>query len=511
MNPTMNSEAKLSRRVLLKALGMGIAAPLAFQFSQLARAQATRPKRLILYYFPHGAAMEHLDMEPYLMKGNPLFKDYGVDPKSPKGGVHVASDYTINTRSGISMLSSLAPYRNQLSVVRGLYQSGEFQTHDSIKAILSGNGQGSSLDQFVADELSMKSLFLGSVTRINNQIDATNGVLSRNAAGWRVPENDVVKAYDDIFGNLTGPTPNPNAESGDKTFRNLTLDLTIGEVTELRKAVAGLTQEESKLTGHLAALENIKSQGGGLGPGSGEACLAAPPVAHMDEWRADKAAYMSNDGTEYWQDGSLDWRASEQEKKTNFTKLAESQAELAAYAVLCGHAEVVTIQNGWASCDYALPQLLPHRPADSYHNLVSHVSYTGDLQFAPRIDLANVQGWFVSQVARMCEILSQPDPFDADHTALDNTIIYVFSEIGDSNMHNKALELNWSTQGDEQIFGYYPAFILGGGGGALAPGRLITVDNRPMADLLLTLAKAMGSSATNFNGMSSGVLGELLV
>lgn len=506
----MKSEAKLSRRVLFKALSMGIAAPLAFRFSQLALAQPTRPKRLILYYFPHGVANEHLDMEPYLMPSNPLFKDYGADPKSPKGGVHVAADYTLNTRTGFNMLESLAPYRSQLSVIRGLYQSGEFGTHDSIKCILTGNGQGSSIDQFVADELSMSSLLLGAVSRDGGQLNAETGVLSRNAAGWRAPENDIVKVYDSLFGDLGGPVdPSPGGDN--KTFRNMALDLTIGEVTELRKAVAGLTQEETKLSGHLAALENIKARGGGLGPGQGESCLAAPPVIHLDEWRAAKASFSSNDGTEYWQDGSLNWRPSDADKKTNFTKLAQSQAELAAYSVLCGHAQVVTVQNAWAASDIPVPQILPSRPTDSYHTQISHVGYNGTLSDPLRRDLATVQGWFVSQVARMCEILSQPDPFDPEHTALDNTIIYVFSEIGDSNLHTKALERNWSGSEDQQIFSYYPAFIVGGGGGALQPGRLITVDNRPMADLLLTLAKAMGSSASSFNGMSTGVIKELLV
>jgi len=504
----MNSEAKLARRVLLKALGVGIAAPLAFQFSKLALAQATRPKRLIVYYFPHGVPNEHLDMEPYLMPSNALFKDYGASPTAPKGGIHVAADYTLNTRSGFNLLSPLAPYRSQLSVVRGLYQSGQFNTHDSIGAILTGNGVGSSIDQMVADELKMNSLFLGAVSRDNAQLNLTNGVLSRNAAGWRTPENDVVKAYDAIFSGESGPNPDPSTD--ESAFRKQTLELTIGEVTELKKAVQGLTQEENKLSAHLAALENIKSQRGGLGPGSGEACLSAPPVVHLDEFRADKAAYTSNDGTEYWQDGSLNWKPSDQDKKTNFTKLAESQAELAAYALLCGPTQVATIQNAWASADYPLPQILPNRPTDSYHIQVSHVSYNGDLENSLRLDYATVQQWFVARVARMCEILNQPDPFDAEHTALENSIIYVCSEIGDGNLHTKSLARQWSAPEDQDIFSYYPAFVIGGGGGALAPGKLITVDNRPIADLLLTMAQAMGSSASTFNGVSTGAIGELL-
>lgn len=505
----MKSEAKLSRRVLFKALGLGLSLPIALRFSRYALAQNTRPKRLILFYFPHGVPNEHLDMEPYLMPSNELFKDYGADPLAPKGGVHVAADYTLNTRSGFNLLAPLEPYRQQLSVVRGLYQSGEFGTHDSIKNILTGDAAHPSLDQLVAQELSMKSLFLGSVTRVNAQLDAENGVLCRNESGWRTPENDVVKAYDDLFGGLSGPGPDPGTDEG--AYRQQVLDLTMGEIVEMRKAVAGLTQEESKLTAHLAALENIKAQKEGLGNAGGEACAAAPSIAYLDEFRADKAAYVANDGTEYWQDGSLVWKSSDEGAKTNFTKLAEAQAELAAYAVLCGQAQVVALQNGWASADYPLPQLLPHRPNDSYHVQVSHQGFTGDLTSAPRMDYATVQQWFVARVARMCEILNQPDPFDPDHTALENTIIYAFSEIGDGDLHTKSLARQWKASTEQDIFAYYPAFIVGGGGGALAPGRLVTVDNRPIADLLLTLARAMGSSTTSFSGLSTGPIGELLV
>lgn len=508
----MNSEFKLRRRVFLKALGIGLSAPLAFQFSRMAAAQATRPKRLILFYFPHGVPNEHMDMEPYLMPGNSLFANHGTDPAaggwSPVKETHVASDYTLNTRSGFNLLSPLEPYRNQMSIVRGLHQSGNFGTHDSIGAILTGDGLSPSLDQLVAKELAMKSLFLGAVTRTNDQLDLSNGVLTRNEAGWRTPENDVVKAYDDIFGNVT-PVDEPTGPD-ENTFRNQTLDLTMSEIVELRKAASGLTQEEDKLTKHLAALENIKAQSGGLGPATGESCKAAPPIVHLDQFRADKAAYVSNDQTEYWQSGSLDWKNPSADQKTNFTKLAESQAELAAYAILCGQTQVVTIQNAWASADYPLPQILPSRPSDSYHIQVSHQSYTGDLTDSKRMDYGLVQQWFVGQMARMCEILNQPDPFDPEHTALDNTIIYGFSEIGDGQLHTKSLSRLWSAPADKDIFGYYPAIIVGGGGGSLASGRLLTVDNRPISDLLLTLAKAMGSSASSFSPLSTGIIPELL-
>jgi hypothetical protein len=263
--------------------------------------------------------------------------------------------------------------------------------------------------------------------------------------------------------------------------------------------VSGLTQADSKLAAHLAALENIKSTSTGLGEATGNACNAAPTIPHLDEFRGADAGKQEWEPRYYLEPG---W----------FEEISEAQAEIAAHALLCGHAQVATLQNMYASADYPVPNALPNRPSDSHHIQVSHVSYTpNDLQGGMRVDFANAQMWFMQRVARICEILDQPDPFDSEHTALENTIIYVTSEIADGNLHGKALERMWiSGDPNTDIFQYYPAFILGGGAGALAPGSLITVDNRPIADMLLTLAKAMGSSATSFGSSGTTPFTELL-
>ena len=53
---------RLARRVFLSALGLGLSVPLAYSSARLAVAQsAPRPRRLFLYYLPHGAPVEHFD------------------------------------------------------------------------------------------------------------------------------------------------------------------------------------------------------------------------------------------------------------------------------------------------------------------------------------------------------------------------------------------------------------------------------------------------------------------
>ena len=491
----MNSEAKLRRRTFMKAMGLGLSLPLALHFSRwVTAAPGPRPKRLLVYYMPHGVPNEHMDMAPYLTVGGE-FKDFGANADSPLPNVHVNPDYTFETRTGVNLLSPLEPYRNMMHVVRGLYQAGQFETHDSIGAILTGDGVSPSVDQLVAQELGLSSLALGAVPRMGESLDGTNGVLVRDSSDWVVPDGDVVALSDRLFGG-TQADPEPSGDSSSE-FRADALELTISEVSALRQEVSGLTQADNKLAAHLAALEKLKSTSSGLGTATGEACNAAPAIPHIDELRGADAGKQEWE-PRYWLEGQ------------HFEKVAEAQAEIAAYSLLCGHAQVITLQNMWASADIPMPSALPHRASASHHIGVSHQSFTGDFQNQMRLDFATTQQWFMTRVARICEILNQPDPFDPEHTALENSLIYVCSEIADGNLHGKRLERMWITGGDDDIFQYYPAVILGGGGGALKPGSLVTVDNRPIADLLLTIAKAMGSGATTFGGSGTTVVGELL-
>jgi hypothetical protein len=491
----MNSEVKLRRRTFMKAVGMGLSAPLALHFARMATAApGARPKRLLIYFMPHGVPNEHMDMAPYLTVGGE-FADFGANPDAPLPGVHVNPDYTFETRTGLNLLSPLEPYRNMMHVVRGLYQSGSFQTHDSIGAILTGDGVSPSVDQLVAQELGLSSLALGAVPRMGESLDSNNGVLVRDSSDWVVPDGDVVALNDRLFGGIQGgaePVVDLSAE-----FRADALNLTISEISALRQEVSGLTQADSKLAAHLAALEKLKSSDSGLGAATGDACNAAPVIPHIEDLRGADA-------------GKQEWEPRYWLEMKHFEKIAEAQAEVAAHALLCGHAQIVTLQNMWASADIALPTVLPHRPSEPHHNGISHKGFTGDFQNSDRLDFATAQRWFMTRVARICEILNQPDPFDPDHTALENSLIYVCSEIADGNLHGKRLERMWITGGNDDIFQYYPAIIVGGGGGALKPGSLVTVDNRPISDLLLTLARAMGSSVTAFGGAGTTVLGEIL-
>ncbi len=73
-------------------------------------------------------------------------------------------------------------------------------------------------------------------------------------------------------------------------------------------------------------------------------------------------------------------------------------------------------------------------------------------------------------------------------TLLDNSIVYVGSDVGDGWSHSHQNLTN---------------FVAGGGAGALNPGRLIDAAGVPYDSVPLALARAMDANIPSFSGVSA--------
>lgn len=94
--------------------------------------------------------------------------------------------------------------------------------------------------------------------------------------------------------------------------------------------------------------------------------------------------------------------------------------------------------------------------------------------------------WYMDQIAYL---LGRMDAIrEGDATLLDNSIVYVGSDVGDG----------WSHAHQD-----LPAFLAGTGAGALNPGRLIDASGKSYASFLLALAHAMGAQLPSFAGAST--------
>lgn len=104
--------------------------------------------------------------------------------------------------------------------------------------------------------------------------------------------------------------------------------------------------------------------------------------------------------------------------------------------------------------------------------------------------------WYMEQVAYLLgELQSRPDPIKPGNM-LDNSMVVVLSEISEGPTHIKHPT---------------PFFIAGGASGAINTGRIIDCNNASHANMLVSIANAMGHPMTSFGDDGTGPLSGLLV
>ena len=92
-----------------------------------------------------------------------------------------------------------------------------------------------------------------------------------------------------------------------------------------------------------------------------------------------------------------------------------------------------------------------------------------------------------------------PDAMDTSapgRTVLDNTLIYVFSEVADGANHNSNKDTVWID--GKPTTSFVPLVTIGGGAGACKTGRLFDFENRTHGDLLYTLSEIAGVPQSQF-------------
>lgn len=451
----MRAEQQLRRRTLLKALGLGIAAPLAYRMAHRAdAAPGDRIVRLFVFYVPHGWPIEHVE---------------------PLG----AGDL-----SGSTVLGPLQPFADKVTVVRGLSMNDGANNHVAVRAVLTGFSEGGdvdSIDASIAKGLDVTPHVLGAMPYDPSTGFSVDSHLVKHGT-WVRPTEDPAAAVEDLFAGLgqTPPPPDEPPPVDDAAFRQETLALTERELEDLHEAVTGLTQEQTKLALHLEAIRELAAGGGG-----------SPPAILSCEERPALPAVDALQG--------LDPMV-----QANFAKVVDAQLQAAAYAMVCGSAQVITMQNLWVNSN--LDFGFPGGPgiAKGHHEPISHSS-----DAAGRAEFASCQRWFYDRLAQMMlTVLDTPDPADTDptRTVLDNSLVYVCSEISDGFNHNSDASEVWID--GMSRYTYLPAVLIGGAGGYLSPGRVVDV-SRNHLDMLATLSDAMGVPVSQIGGQGVSIIEEL--
>lgn len=465
----------IERRLFLKAMGLGLSAPMAWQLSRSAVAQAQeRPRRLMLFFMPHGAPPEHFN--PVVNAGNP--SDFALD------------------QSGVSILGPLEPYKQLVNVLQG-FEYPAASTHEGILTVLSNFPNSNdettprtTFEHVIANALGIRPLILGAVPHRQWGIDKDGKLMWDGQAV--APEKNPFAAYESVFSGLGQNDPELQTRL---ELREALTTLTESQLGALRTELSQLTRAEGKLSIHLEAVQALR-QGGA----EQQSCETAPTLPALEALRPaaqgqPEEFFLSED---------------------NFPAILAAQLELAAQTLVCNARPVVAVQPMYTNADINFQFM---GSPGSHHSTLSHTGPQANgssLQLTAREPFANAQRWFVQQlVERVIAPLSvTDDPADPGRSVLDNTMVYLFSEIGEGAWHtsaSSAIQLG----AVPNAYAYMPTVIIGGGAGALRTGQVLNFNpnaagnDRPAGDIYLALCQAMGVPVASF-GSATDPVAEIL-
>jgi hypothetical protein len=502
-NPRLIRAARLlERRTFLKALGVGLSLPIAARLARIATAQPTpAPKRFMVMYIPHGIAPEH------------------YNPRVGSDATQFDLDQTNE-----SILAPLQPYKQWVNVYQGFKYADKGGTHEGIVNCLSGvaTNDGTTkrvtLDQVIGKGLGVKPLILGACAHLPTNFDL-HGMLFWDGTAIE-PEKDPSKVADRLFGAGSAPAQPAPTVNADVELRNELLKLTESEIQGLQTTVTGLTREQTKLQAHLEAVRALQANGGNGGP-TKSSCSTRPTLPTVEKVRQESAGQVIEPS------GANDYFYQE----ANFRKLLQAQLEVAAQALVCNVAQVVGLMPMYATAEFNFSFVGGDAPPGgwAHHTGITHTQFQGTGQYDSPISIDNVnpktrtafgkaQRWFHQMlVDNLVSVLATtPDPASTDPSkmVLDNTLIYLMSEISDGALHERVSKVLYP-----QFPAHLPLVTIGKCGGAIKSGQVVNFPigkedmaegvARPATELYLTFARAMGAMDATFPGAAQVVPGVL--
>ncbi len=480
--------------MFLRAAALGLAAPAALNLSRLAVAAPTgAPKRLLIFHMPHGVPNIHYN--PQVMGGDLTQFTFKFSPDS--------------------ILAPLEEYKQYVSVYQGFKYPPDGGPHyDAVNFLtdskdVDGNVPRLSIDHAIGQKLGIKPLNLGAGARPLGAVSQYSKVFW-DGTSYIDAEKNPVKAADKVFGNLKAPTT--PTENPDVAARKALLELTASEIQELRTELSSLTNEDAKLKAHLDAILAMRDGSGG--GGGAISCTSAPSMPNVEKIRALNQPDVTPEGMPNWYLGD-GWQG----ENKNFPLILAAQMEVAAQAIACNAAPIVTIQAGFSTsqvnCEFAKDGMTPGI-SRGWHNDVSHVGPESNIA-SPSMqtvkEYAQVQRWFTNQIITgLLQPMLADDPAAPGSKIIDNTIIYWCSEIADGQNHNlSTVEVpNYHPDNTPYVSFYIPLVTIGGGS-MIKTGQIVrNATDRPATDLYITLAQAMGASISKF-GDSTGIVPGVLL
>ncbi|MFK7740878.1 MAG: DUF1552 domain-containing protein [Planctomycetota bacterium] len=312
---------------------------------------------------------------------------------------------------------------------------------------------GVSVDQVLAEAAarsratSFASLELGLQRgRAAGVCDSGYSCAYSNSISWRAPDQPVAKetspqaVFARLFGDPRAKLDQAEQQRRDARKRSL-LDLVAADAKSLRRELG--VDDRRKLTQYLDAVRELEIRLEAVAASDGEHPEVAVPAGMLDE-------------------------------DHGFPERLALMFEVIRLAFATDRTRVVTLMLGNAGCNRSYRFLgVP----EGHHSLSHHGKRKAKLEAVAKIDRFHVDSF-----ARFLQ--SMAAHADGDGDLLGNSLVLFGSGLGDGNRHNHH---------------DVPMLLCGeGGGAARARGHVSLPKNTPMANLYLSVLRAMGSSAGSF-------------
>jgi hypothetical protein len=166
----------------------------------------------------------------------------------------------------------------------------------------------------------------------------------------------------------------------------------------------------------------------------------------------------------------------------DFPTQVDLMTELMVLAFQCDMTRVITfmLENAISNRDYGFIG------APGGHHDISH--HQGNPDNFAKLEIINT--WEVAQFVKLVQKLKNSP--EGEGTLLDNCVVYLASEVADSNVHE---HFN------------LPVILAGRAGGQITPGRHVRVaPDTPMANLFISIAGMFGAQLGGFGDTGTGPL-----
>ncbi len=428
------TRAKMSatRRSFLRAVGAGAVSLPFYKLLEDSFAYAageTLPLKLMVFSHPHGIAREYWNMRS---ADGPQVMVEGASLR----GADTETDFDISyPNCSLQPFDDAATYgrsfKENLLLIEGLDLA--INGHDAPSSILTGSTfsggspSNSSLDQYLAVELG-----LGAATRKSNVVlgvgdPAPNAgsTISYSTGGIGIGKIiSPYEAFDYVFGGFA-PMDDPDAQAAFLRRNRLgksSIDAIVKDIARLRARLA--PEEQQKMDQHLASIRDLEKKYSEATVG--QSCT-------LPDRPADGVFPDTNQGLMVYNGGEPTFDA-----VTNFF------IDLMAQAMACDitrFGTMVMTDLPWDSPGGGKTDSLGYGLPSDFHNQVAHTYQTyrfdwqGELGGTGSPDtwlpLATYNHYIYSKIARFTQKLDELG-------ALDHTLVYATSEMGDPAAHSSA-------------------------------------------------------------------------